>query len=41
MVKYPQCLGDVRGPKKKGYKMWLEIQELISSGQLKTGEAAE
>jgi DNA polymerase family A len=41
VVKYPQCLGDVRGPKNKGYKMWLEIQELISSGKLKTGEAAE
>ena len=40
VVKYPQCLGDVRGPKNKGYKMWLEVQELIGSGNLKTGEAA-
>ena len=41
VVKYPQCLGDVRGPNNKGHKMWSEIQELISSGKLKTGEAAE
>ena len=41
VVKYPQCLGDVRKPKDKGHAMWLEVQGLIDSGELQTGEAAE
>ena len=35
VVCYPQCLGDVRRPTDKGQAMWLEIQQLIESGNLK------
>jgi hypothetical protein len=41
VVKWPQCLGDVRKGKDKGHAMWVEVQELIGSGDLQTGEAAE
>jgi hypothetical protein len=38
VVKYPQCLGDVRGPKNKGHKMWLEVQ--ADQAGTENGEAA-
>ena len=41
VVKYPQCLGDVRGKRTRAMRCGLEIQELIDSGELKTEEAAE
>jgi hypothetical protein len=33
-VPYPKCLGDVRDPADKGQAMWVEVNELIDSGQL-------
>jgi DNA polymerase-1 len=41
VAKYPNCLGDIRTEKNKGYAMWREVQELLAGGKLKTGEAAE
>lgn len=35
IVRWPQCLGDVREPDAKGQAMWLEIQELLRSGALR------
>jgi hypothetical protein len=34
VVRWPQCLGDVRAPDAKGQAMWNEIRELVSSGTL-------
>jgi DNA polymerase I len=34
-VPYPKCLGDVRHPEDKGQLMWIEVNELIDSGQLR------
>jgi hypothetical protein len=34
VVRWPQCLGDVRKPDAKGQAMWLEIKQLIRSGAL-------
>ena len=31
-VRWPKCLGDVRGPKDKGYATWNEINWLITEG---------
>jgi hypothetical protein len=35
IVRWPQCLGDVRAPDAKGQAMWCEVRELIRSGSLK------
>jgi DNA polymerase I-like protein with 3'-5' exonuclease and polymerase domains len=35
VVRWPQCLGDVRKPDAKGQAMWLEIKQLIRSGALR------
>jgi DNA polymerase-1 len=41
LVRWPQCLGDVRPAKAKGAAMWAEIQALLSSGELpKAAEAS-
>jgi len=32
LVRYPQCLGDVRAPDAKGQTMWNEIRELVRGG---------
>ena len=34
IVRFPQCLGDVRKPDAKGQAMWLEIQSLVRGGLL-------
>jgi len=34
VVRWPQCLGDVRKPDAKGQALWLEIKDLIRSGAL-------
>jgi hypothetical protein len=34
VVRWPDCLGDVRSPKAKGAAMWTEIQALLDSGEL-------
>jgi hypothetical protein len=34
VVRYPQCLGDVRKPEAKGQALWVEIKNLINSGAL-------
>jgi hypothetical protein len=34
VVRYPECLGDVRKPDAKGQVLWVEIQNLINSGAL-------
>jgi hypothetical protein len=34
VVRYPQCLGDVRKPEAKGQALWVEIKNLIDSGAL-------
>ena len=39
-VRWPNCLGDVRKPKAKGYAMWAEIQALLVSGALRAMEAS-
>ena len=41
VVRWPQCLGDVRPEKAKGAAMWGEIQRLLGSGELpKAAEAS-
>ena len=35
IVRYPQCLGDVRVREDRGQAMWLEVNSLIESGQLR------
>jgi len=35
VVRYPQCLGDVRKPDAKGQAMWNEIKNLIRGGNLR------
>jgi DNA polymerase I len=35
IVRWPQCLGDVREPDAKGQAMWLEIRRLLRSGALR------
>ena len=40
VVRWPQCLGDVRKPKAKGHAMWAEIQALLDSGALQAMEAS-
>jgi DNA polymerase family A len=35
VVRWPQCLGDVRKPDAKGQAMWNEIKSLLRSGALK------
>jgi hypothetical protein len=35
VVRYPHCLGDVRDPADRGQAMWLEVNALIDSGQLR------
>ena len=32
VVRFPQCFGDVRKPKAKGYAMWHEIKGLLDGG---------
>src|SRR5262249_38972398 len=34
VVRYPDCLGDVRKPDAKGQALWTEIKNLINSGAL-------
>jgi DNA polymerase I-like protein with 3'-5' exonuclease and polymerase domains len=34
VVRWPQCLGDVRKPDAKGQALWVEIKDLIRSGAL-------
>jgi DNA polymerase-1 len=34
-VRYPQCLGDVRAPEDRGQALWLQVNELVDSGQLR------
>jgi DNA polymerase I len=34
VVRWPQCLGDVRAPNAKGQTMWNEIRDLVRSGAL-------
>lgn len=34
VVRWPQCLGDVRKPDAKGQAMWIEVRDLIRSGAL-------
>jgi DNA polymerase I len=41
VVRYPQCLGDVRKSDAKGQAMWVEIRELIHSGALQPIEGKE
>jgi hypothetical protein len=38
VVRWPQCLGDVRKPDAKGQAMWTEIRQLIRSGVLHQGD---
>lgn len=38
IVRWPQCLGDVRKPDAKGQAMWTEVRELIRSGVLYRSE---
>jgi hypothetical protein len=40
VVRFPQCLGDVRKAKAKGQAMWQEIQALLCSGALQAMEAS-
>jgi len=35
VVRWPQCLGDVRKPDAKGQAMWCEVRELVRNGGLK------
>jgi hypothetical protein len=35
VVRWPQCLGDVRKPDAKGQALWVEIKDLIRSGALR------
>src|SRR5262249_22934615 len=35
VVRWPQCLGDVRKPDAKGQAMWCEIRELVRNGELR------
>jgi hypothetical protein len=39
MIRWPQCLGDVRTPDAKGQPMWTEIKNLLN-GELRQGKAA-
>jgi hypothetical protein len=32
VVRWPQCLGDVRQPDAKGQAMWIEIKDLLQGG---------
>jgi hypothetical protein len=34
VVRWPQCLGDVRKPDDKGQAMWREVRELVCNGGL-------
>ena len=34
VVRWPQCLGDVRAPDAKGQAMWCEVRELVCNGGL-------
>jgi hypothetical protein len=34
VVRFPQCLGDVRAPDAKGQATWAEINELVRGGTL-------
>jgi DNA polymerase family A len=34
VVRWPQCLGDVRAPDAKGQAMWCEVRELVRNGGL-------
>jgi hypothetical protein len=34
VVRWPQCLGDVRAPDAKGQAMWREVRELVRNGGL-------
>jgi DNA polymerase-1 len=34
VVRWPQCLGDVRRPDAKGQAMWLEVRDLVRGGAL-------
>jgi hypothetical protein len=38
VVRWPDCLGDVRKPDAKGQAMWLEVRDLIRSGVLRLTE---
>jgi len=35
VVRWPQCLGDVRKPDAKGQALWVEVKNLINSGALR------
>src|SRR5262249_60842768 len=35
VVRWPNCLGDVRAPDAKGQAMWCEVRELIRTGALR------
>jgi len=35
VVRWPQCLGDVRKPDAKGQAMWLEVRDLVRGGELR------
>jgi hypothetical protein len=41
VVRWPQCLGDVRAPDAKGQTMWTEIKTLIRTGALHRTEEQE
>jgi hypothetical protein len=34
VVRWPQCLGDVRAPDAKGQAMWCEVRDLVRNGDL-------
>jgi hypothetical protein len=34
VVRWPQCLGDVRKPDAKGQPMWCEVRDLVRNGGL-------
>jgi DNA polymerase I-like protein with 3'-5' exonuclease and polymerase domains len=38
VVRFPQCLGDVRKPDAKGQAMWTEIRDLVRGGKLQQPE---
>jgi DNA polymerase I len=40
VVRWPQCLGDVRRRDAKGQTLWVEIKELLNSGSLERHEEA-
>jgi DNA polymerase family A len=39
VVRWPQCLGDVRAPNARGQAMWCEVRDLVRNGGLKVSHA--